>query len=445
MRVLRLGALAAAVTFGARALPAQGRLHGVAFDSLLGRPLAGATVWLQDLNRSAFTDSSGRFTLDSVPAGRHVFLLAHPDLDSAGLGTVAAAITVARGVDVALAVPSIGTLWRRLCGREISGPDSAIVFGSVRDADSRVPLSGVTATVVWPRLHINDSLQLRVESLADSARTDSTGSYRVCGVATGMNVRAQAHAGPFATGVVQLTASTRPVARRDFTLSLTLQIADSGRGSSELRGRVRTEGGRPVPGAVVAIEGVDSTASDGEGRFALGRLPGGTQWLRVRAVGFGPLESAVDVPGSAAKTMDLELRSVTVVDTITVVATGRMARVLQELEERRKSGFGYALRQEEIQRRVTVRSVMQSVPSVNVQGNGLSFTVLMQGGSIMRGYCVADLRIDGVPATWDQMSTYQPQDLVAVEVYPRASLVPIRYQSISSGCGMVLVWTKNLQ
>jgi carboxypeptidase family protein len=342
-------------------------------------------------------------------------------------------------------VPSIGTLWRRLCGREISGADSAIVFGSVRDADSHVPLSGVTVTVVWPRLHINDSLHVRVESMADSARTDSTGSYRVCGVATGMNVRAQAHAGPFATGVVQLTASTRPVARRDFTLTLTLQIADSGRGSSELRGRVRTDAGRAVPGAVVAIEGVDSTTSDGEGRFALGRLPGGTQWLRVRAVGFGPLEAAVDVPGSAVKTMDLELRSVTVVDTITVVATGRMARVLQEMEERRKAGFGYALRQEEIQRRVTMRSVMQSVPSVNVQGNGLSFTVLMQAGSIMRGYCVADLRIDGVPATWDQMSSYQPQDLVAVEVYPRASLVPIRYQSISSGCGMVLVWTKSLQ
>jgi carboxypeptidase family protein len=421
-----------------------GRLHGTAFDSLLGRPLAGATVWLQDLNRSAFTDSIGRFVLDSVPAGRHVFLLAHPDLDSAGLGTVASAIAVARGEDVALAVPSLATFWRRLCGPAEDGADSAIVFGSVQDADSHHPLSGVTVMVVWPRLHVNDSLHVRIETLADSAKTDSTGSYRVCGVATGMNVRAQARAGPFATGIVQLMARDRPVARRDFTLSLTLQIADSGRGSGALRGRVRSEAGRPVAGAQVVIDGVDSTLSDGDGRYALVRLPGGTHSLRARAVGFSPLEAAVDLPGERTKALDLELRTITVVDTITVLATGRTARVLQELEERRRAGFGYALRQDEIQRRATLRSVMQSVPSVNVQGNGLSFTVLMLAGSITRGYCVADLRIDGMPATWDQLSSYQPQDLVAVEVYPRASLVPVRYQNISSGCGMVLVWTKYL-
>ncbi|HMA41170.1 MAG TPA: carboxypeptidase regulatory-like domain-containing protein, partial [Gemmatimonadales bacterium] len=128
-------------------LGAQGRLHGVAYDSLLGRPLAGASVWLRDLNRSTLTDSSGRFVLDSVPPGRHVFLLAHPDLDSAGLGIVAAAVTVAPGTEVTLAVPSIGTVWRRLCGRDSIGADSAIVFGSVRDADSQALLSGVTVTV----------------------------------------------------------------------------------------------------------------------------------------------------------------------------------------------------------------------------------------------------------------------------------------------------------
>jgi hypothetical protein len=443
MRGRRLMVLTFALAAISGTLNGQGHLRGVAYDSLLRQPLAGATVWLRDLARSAFTDSAGRFVMDSVPSGPHVFLLSHPDLDSAGLGTIAASVTVADGKDVVLAVPSIRTWWDRLCGRGSIGADSAIVLGSVQDADARALLSGVTVTVVWPYLDMSDTHHLRVEIRADSATTDSTGTYRICGVATGTSVQAQARAGPHTTGIVQIMARARPVARRDFSLSL-VQVADSERGSGALRGQIRSEGGRAVAGAVVVLEGVDSTVSGSEGRFALDRLPGGTQWLRARALGFAPQETAVDLPSTGVMTLNLDLRPITVLDTITVVATARLAGVLREFEERRKAGFGYSLRQDELQKRGTILSVLQSVPSVTVQGTTGSFAVLMLAGSLSRGFCVADLRIDGVTSTWDQLSSYRPQDLVAVEVYPRASIVPARYQNISSGCGMVLVWTKYL-
>lgn len=425
-------------------LCAQGRVRGVAYDSLLGRPLAGASVWLRDLDRSTLTDSAGRFTLNDVPTGPHVFLLDHPDLDSAGLGIVAAALTVERDREVALAVPSIGTIWRRLCGRSISGADSAIVFGAVRDADSRRLLSGVGVTVVWPHLTLAALRHEGVETRADSAMTDSTGTYRICGVATGLNVHAQARAGSFATGIVQLMAGERPVARRDFSLSR-MPVGDSSRGGSTLTGRIRSSTGRPVAEAVVVLEGVDSAVSDAEGRFTLTRLPGGTQWLRARAVGFAPRETGVDLPSSGVDSLDLELHAITELDTITVVATARTRRVLREVDARRKLGLGYALGPDEIQRRVTLRSVLQSFPSVTVQGTMNSFTVFMRSGSMSRAYCVADLRIDGIPSTWDLLSSYEPKDIAAVEVYPRASTVPLQYQNVASTCGMVLVWTKYLR
>jgi hypothetical protein len=430
----------AALSIGS-GLHAQGRVRGVAYDSLLGRTLAGASVWLRDLNRSTLTDSSGRFVLDSVPPGRHVFLLAHPDLDSAGLGIVAAAVTVAQGQDVALAVPSIGTIWRRLCGRDISGTDSAIVFGAIRDADSRMLVPDVTVTVVWPRLTAAALRREGVETRSDSATTDSTGTYRVCGVATGLNVHAQARAGPSATGIVQLIASPRPVARRDFSLSR-VPAGDSGRGAATLTGRVRSSTGRPVANALVVLEGVDSALSDAQGQFVLNSLPGGTQWLRARAVGFAPRETDVDLPSSGVDTLDVELEAISVLDTITVVATARMRRVLREVDERRQIGLGYALGPDEIQRRVTLRSVLQSFPSVTVQGSMNSFTVFMHSASMSRAYCVANLRIDGIPSTWDLMSSYEPKDIMAIEVYPRSSEVPLLYRKISSGCGTVLVWTK---
>lgn len=440
-RGLTVALAAIAISTG---LGAQGRLHGVAYDSLLGRPLAGASVWLRDLNRSTLTDSSGRFVLDSVPPGRHVFLLAHPDLDSAGLGIVAAAVTVATGTEVALAVPSIGTVWRRLCGRDSIGADSAIVFGAVRDADSQALLSGVTVTVVWPHLTLAALRHEGVETRADSTMTDSTGTYRVCGLATGLNVRAQARAGPFATGIVQLNASERPIARLDFLLSR-MPAGDSGRGASILTGRVHTGTGDPVAKALIVLEGVDSAVSDAEGRFTLSRLPGGSQWLRVRAVGFAPRETGLELPSRGVDTLDLELHAITQLDTITVVATARTRRVLREVDERRKLGLGYALGQDEIQRRVTLRSVLQGFPSVTVQGTMNSFTVLMHSGSMSRAYCVADLRIDGIPSTWDLLASYEPKDIAAVEVYPRASSVPLQYQNVASTCGMVLVWTTYLR
>ena len=440
-RGLTVALAAIAISTG---LGAQGRLHGVAYDSLLGRPLAGASVWLRDLNRSTLTDSSGRFVLDSVPPGRHVFLLAHPDLDSAGLGIVAAAVTVAPGTEVTLAVPSIGTVWRRLCGRDSIGADSAIVFGSVRDADSQALLSGVTVTVVWPHLTLAALRHEGVETRADSTMTDSTGTYRVCGLATGLNVRAQARAGPFATGIVQLNASERPIARLDFLLSR-MPVGDSGRGASSLIGRVHTSRGNPVAEALIVLEGVDSAVSDADGRFTLSRLPGGTQWLRARAVGFAPRETGVELPSRGVDTLDLELHAITQLDTITVVATARTRRVLREVDERRKLGLGYALGQDEIQRRVTLRSVLQGFPSVTVQGTMNSFTVLMHSGSMSRAYCVADLPIDGIPSTWDLLASYEPKDIAAVEVYPRASSVPLQYQNVASTCGMVLVWTTYLR
>src|SRR5512143_3194660 len=343
-------------------LGAQGRLHGVAYDSLLGRPLAGA---------------SGRFVLDSVHPGRHVFLLAHPDLDSAGLGIVAAAVTVAPGTEVTLAVPSIGTVWRRLCGRDSIGADSAIVFGSVRDADSQALLSGVTVTVVWPHLTLAALRHEGVETRADSAVTDSTGTYRVCGLATGLNVRAQARAGPFATGIVQLNASERPIARLDFLLSR-MPAGDSGRGASSLTGRVHTSRGNPVAEALIVLEGVDSAVSDAEGRFTLSRLPGGTQWLRARAVGFAPRETGVELPSRGVDTLDVELHAITQLDTITVIATARTRRVLREVDERRTLGLGYVVGPDEMHRRVTLRSVLQSFPSLTVQGTMNSFTVFMR-------------------------------------------------------------------
>ena len=47
-----------------------GVVRGTVVDSLRGRPLAGAAVFVDGTARSTVADSLGRFALDSVPPGR---------------------------------------------------------------------------------------------------------------------------------------------------------------------------------------------------------------------------------------------------------------------------------------------------------------------------------------------------------------------------------------
>ncbi len=427
-------------------LQAQGRLRGTAYDSLARRPLAGAIVWLQQFNRTAFTDSSGRFVIDSIPPGRYILGVAHPDLDSAGLPSLAAVVEVRDSgtARTTVAVPSIATLWRRLCGGAHAQSDSGIVVGVVRDVDSGVLLGGVGLEFAWLRLETTDPKHVTLGERSAVASTDSTGSYRVCGVSTDLAVHARAFAGKLSTGVVQWVVGPRPLARRDFALCRVAADSAAGVGApATLRGRVRGEAEQPVSGARVVVEGADSAISDSNGRFTLSHLPGGTQWLRVRAIGFAPVERAIELRSRDTTMLDLTVRTIVLLDTIN--ATARMSQEMRDFEDRRKVGFGYALRAREILNRTSLEVILRGVPSLFISERSGSFVGLMHSSSVMRGgYCVADVYLDGMRGQWDQLAMYVPADIAAIEVYPRPSLVPTRFQTLS-GCGAVLVWTKYLR
>lgn len=65
----------------------------------------------------------------------------------------------------------------------------------------------------------------------------------------------------------------------------------------DLRGRVVDEGGRPVVGARVVLEGSErSTSTDGEGRFVVRGVRGGEHRLHVAALGHAPVSLVVALP-----------------------------------------------------------------------------------------------------------------------------------------------------
>jgi hypothetical protein len=434
------------------ALPAagQGVVRGVVYDSLLGAHVADAEVWVQGTALRARTDADGRFHLEAVPPGRHVLAVTHVGFDSAGIYAVTVPFALA-GSDTAqltVATPSLATFWRRRCGTSPpANADSGLVFGVIQDAATGSHLAGAAVLASWVRLEQRERNDVAVEPHDVRARTDSLGVYYACGVAPDMTVGLRAYAGADSSGLIDVRPGARPVARQDLTVAL----ASPGRRASPLpaalRGTVVTIEGRPAATARVSVREAQSTVADGTGAFLITGLPGGTQWVSALAIGRLPAEQAVDLRSGDTVAVSFTVQNAPVTLAPLSVTGERWGGwgVLAGIEERRRIGLGYVRTEAELAGVSSMRTVFATAPSVRLgrARSVVDFVVLLpRPGAGGRGYCVAPLFIDGHRADYDQLAVYQPSDLKAVEVYVRPSNAPLQFQSVSSGCGVVLVWTK---
>ena len=435
----------------AAALPAPaqgpaGGVRGLVYDSLLRGPLIGAHVMVREVAQGAQTDSVGRFRFDSVAPGRYTLLVSHPALDVAGLHTIGRPLVVVPGeiARVTLATPSLATVWRRLCGAELgSRRDSGIVYGVVRDL-AGTHLAGAALLATWIRLRQPEGTDVGVEQFEAQTRTDSLGAYQVCGVPADFPIRVRAFARADSSGAVDVRVHGRALARQDLVIALAESAAQ--RRTAALRGVVRAEEGGPIARARVVVDEGGSTLTDDNGGFVVAGLPGGTQWVSVHAIGRAPFEQAVVLRTADTTALDLTLGPLPIVlDPVRVLGTHGM-RHMAGVEARRRSGRGYYRSEAEIKRMGSLRGVLGTIPTVRLGQGPTVFDVLVLLPKPGVGFlCRAGLFIDGRRAEYEELASYRPADLIAVEVYPRASSVPVEFQSMGSGCGVVLIWTKYLR
>lgn len=422
-----------------------GAIRGVVYDSLLRAPLGSAEVWLRGTERREFTDRDGRFAFDSVPIGRQVIAVSHAGLDSAGLFTLALPLTVAAGetARITIATQSLATLWRRRCGVELgASADSGLVFGVIQDATTGAHLAGAALIARWVRLAKLDNVNVQVNDRDVRVRTDSLGAYYACGVATDMTLLVRAYAGRDSTGPIDVRFGPRRVARQDLTVALDRPP------TATVRGSVKTNDGKPLLGARATVRDGGST-SLAAGVFTLTDLPAGTQWISIQAIGRQAAEMAVDLRSGDTTNLAFTLEPLPVtLDPVRVTTAPRTGK-LAEFDERRRSGTGYTRTAADLQGIRTMRAVFTGAPSVRVErsrGGVGDFQVLLEAPGLSgQGWCVASLYIDGFRANYDQLSAYQPTDLIGIEIYQRVSTAPVQYQQVASGCGVVLVWTKYVE
>ncbi|MCU0649772.1 MAG: TonB-dependent receptor [Gemmatimonadaceae bacterium] len=227
-----------------------------------------------------------------------------------------------------------------------------------------------------------------------------------------------------------------------------------------MRGVVKGIGGTPVPNAIVQHDHADSivTRTDENGMFRVATMPDGRNVFTVRALGYEPLQFAVNLGADRERAVSIELTPVaTELEGVNV--EGRRRSLLEQvgfLERQRTEGSGYFIDPEDIRRSGAVRvaDLLRTVPGLQIRQlpNGQSMISSGRGSSSLRsGRCQPTWVLDGMPlanmqgANPDDM--FMADDFMAVEVYPQASTAPARFQpsdprSTARYCSVIVMWRK---
>ena len=413
-------------------------LHGFVFDSLRGQPLRDAAIIIGNNIPVIRTDDDGRFRMDSVLPGVYDITAQHPLFDSIGLSGLTVHAVVRTGArDIALAVPSFETLWRRTC-RGRAPKDSGIVFGTVRHAAGGASVSNAAISLSWVDLLLNDIKRVVERHWSVETHSNDQGGYAICGVPLHLTLNVRAADDSSASGAIDLAPAGLRIERRDLLLGSRATRARHG----TIVGMVTDPSGGPVGFARVRMQGVRETRTDTAGRFMLLDVPTGTRQIEAIAVGAAPVRAVAEVtPGDTAMVL-VHIEKFLALDPMRTSAVRRGAILAAEFTERRRLGVGYSRDSTQIAKYPEFLNVFRDIPSLNVQYRSSTLTITTPDGR--GGTCEPHVFIDGVPAAFGHLIDLQPGEVGGVEVYPRALQVPGQFipPGIRPSCGMILVWTQ---
>lgn len=445
MRALRRLLAALALALPLRVAPAQDppppmldtvrattdTVRGLVYDSLAGEPLAGAFVVAMPGGATAVSDSSGRFILRSSVAIEQVTAY-HEVVDQLGLGALGAVRPRNRRSEVTLATPSLATLWPRLCEspRPVAGR-TVIFTGTARLADGRTRVAGATVIVQWPKPEYAVG---GPDPRSQEVRTDSLGTYLVCGIDDFVDVSVAAVSREYRSGVVTLPPEARGLRRLDLVLG-----REDERG--EVRGLVRSRDGTRLADIQLALDGAEAPVVTGsDGRFAFTGVPVGSRMLYVRAVGHQPVGQFVEVMAGESPPLEIPFDKLVQLEGVTVTARTSLRLERQEFELRRKAGFARVVDSLVLARFPNVRAAIQTTPGVIVRSNGGRATSEFE--IFGRRGCRAYLFLDGTLADNDLVNRIPQENIAAIEFFSHLAFAPARYQPLGDECAVVLFWTK---
>ncbi|MGI9141521.1 MAG: carboxypeptidase regulatory-like domain-containing protein [Gemmatimonadaceae bacterium] len=425
-------------------------LRGVVVDSVRGGFLRGATVGLLGPSRMTFTDSLGRFRMDSVPPGEYQVALFDPLLDTLSLGVVSPMTRFAAGdtVDIALAVPSQFAIVTAKCGPARSAEEDRALFGQVLDASTEQPVAGAQVSLNWIDVSISERTGVRSEPRRRESASDARGYYKICGLPPELTAEAFVQRGADSTGKVQIEFGDAllglatfllpgSAAANDLAVRDTVPGTPVPAGTTSLSGTVTDIDGKPIGNAHVSVtEGINSATTDSTGAFALTGQPVGTHALVVRRLGYMPAELAVNL--TPLRNNEIAVRMEQYVPVLAaVIVEGTRTAALERVgfNQRKVRGTGRYIEREYIQSRNAHRlsNLIENTPALRRPGDGF-------GGSCVNYFVDGTHWRGAVPDEF-----IMPDEIEAIEIYSR-SFTPAEFQvgttQANDRCATVVMWTR---
>lgn len=436
-------------------------LEGVVTDSLRGGYLRNAAVAVLGPSRMAFTDSVGRFRIDSIPPGEYQVAVYDPLLDTLGIEVLSPKTRFAAGgaVTLVMSIPSAQTIAEAKCGPGQTADGQWALLGQVLYADDEQPVEGARVSIGWMEYFVERGEGLRQVPRQRVATSGPGGYYRICGLPPELRAEAQVEKGEEKTGAVMIESVEAPLSVATFLLPRAIaaaRVPDSlarrdsvlvveaiPSGSSTIRGRVSEINGAPVPNAHVSLDGGGATVTDSTGHFSLERQPGGTRILTVRRLGYVPVEMTVHPTPLRVVSLNLEMaRHVPVLEEVVIGARREAALAEVGFTQRRRVGNGQYLDAEDIKLRSPgkLSYALNGIGGLRLEaGNLVGRLVAGPGGN----RCVR-VFIDGrIFRTMDKYTiddVLVPTEVGAVEVYS-AHFTPPEFTDFEP-CETVVIWTK---
>lgn len=213
---------------------------------------------------------------------------------------------------------------------------------------------------------------------------------------------------------------------------------------------------QPIASAIVILLGGDgsvrkATRTDTAGRFGFAVDSPGTYRLRSIANGFAAATTPiVDVPEGEPVSVRFFLLPVVVeLEGIEVEALARPLisdMRLQAYHERRRSGMGFAITREQIEKqnpRATT-DLLRQIPGVRIRGV-MGWTSLTIPSSRMGSRtCNVKIFLDGIEVHDGHRSVddISPWDIEGIEVFRGLAVLPPEFGGQDSRCGAIAIWTR---
>jgi hypothetical protein len=184
--------------------------------------------------------------------------------------------------------------------------------------------------------------------------------------------------------------------------------------------------------------------------------------VAVRRIGFLPDKFRVE-PGATDTTINTSLQQLAVLMNTQVIRAREQVRTLEMrgyydrmLEKERGALVGEFITPEEIEMRnpQRVTQLLEQRRGIRVERMGRCQIIDECYRVMGQGSCAATIYLDGqrlnslAAAAGDPSSAPVVDGLIpvtgvsAIEVYPRGSSAPAKYQSLGGTCAVVLIWTK---